>query len=399
MSWATSRVPTCSSTSAPTRCSQRPAYCFSSRSVCSIPLGVVSTSEVHPVRVGLGVGHAVHRRLGGPRRRADRKPIRSKWTPKGVSATPCARLAARLMPEPPRTAGIDQQRSGAIAARGDAQQRDRGLRRRGFGVVQRHLDPTALESRVAEGLRVVGGGGERLAGPPRTPSGRRRTRGRVARARWERPLRTRATAPGCPPRSRCRAPSTREPPTASAQHPRPHHPNAARGPPQHPATYDRCMPQLRLALAQVNACVGDLPGNAELVLDAARRAGCGPAPTWWWGAGDGAHRVPGGGSGAAALVRHPPPAQRSTNSPRTSSSTGAARRWSSSATWITTTPGRADSPALAPQRRGGDPPGGRCSRGTTSTTCPTTASSTSSGTSPRAPRCRWCACTASTWAS
>ncbi len=32
------------------------------------------------------------------------------------------------------------------------------------------------------------------------------------------------------------------------------------------------MPQLRLALAQMNAVVGDLPGNAALVLDAARRA-------------------------------------------------------------------------------------------------------------------------------
>ncbi|RKT52748.1 NAD+ synthase [Saccharothrix australiensis] len=32
------------------------------------------------------------------------------------------------------------------------------------------------------------------------------------------------------------------------------------------------MPQLRLALAQVNACVGDLAGNAELVLDWSRKA-------------------------------------------------------------------------------------------------------------------------------
>ncbi|MGZ4533314.1 MAG: nitrilase-related carbon-nitrogen hydrolase, partial [Mycobacteriaceae bacterium] len=32
------------------------------------------------------------------------------------------------------------------------------------------------------------------------------------------------------------------------------------------------MPQLRLALAQVNACVGDLTGNAELVVDRAQRA-------------------------------------------------------------------------------------------------------------------------------
>ena len=32
------------------------------------------------------------------------------------------------------------------------------------------------------------------------------------------------------------------------------------------------MPQLRLALAQVNARVGDLDGNAELVLDACRNA-------------------------------------------------------------------------------------------------------------------------------
>ena len=32
------------------------------------------------------------------------------------------------------------------------------------------------------------------------------------------------------------------------------------------------MPRLRLALAQVNPRVGDLDGNAELVLDACRRA-------------------------------------------------------------------------------------------------------------------------------
>ncbi len=32
------------------------------------------------------------------------------------------------------------------------------------------------------------------------------------------------------------------------------------------------MPQLRVALAQVDACVGDLPGNAALVLDWCRRA-------------------------------------------------------------------------------------------------------------------------------
>src|SRR5215468_10385289 len=33
-----------------------------------------------------------------------------------------------------------------------------------------------------------------------------------------------------------------------------------------------CMPQLRVGLAQVNATVGDLDGNAELVLRWARRA-------------------------------------------------------------------------------------------------------------------------------
>jgi NAD+ synthase (glutamine-hydrolysing) len=32
------------------------------------------------------------------------------------------------------------------------------------------------------------------------------------------------------------------------------------------------MPQLRLALAQLNATVGDLPGNADLVVEYARRA-------------------------------------------------------------------------------------------------------------------------------
>src|SRR3712207_9525955 len=32
------------------------------------------------------------------------------------------------------------------------------------------------------------------------------------------------------------------------------------------------MPQLRLALAQVNACVGDLAGNAELVVEWSRKA-------------------------------------------------------------------------------------------------------------------------------
>ena len=32
------------------------------------------------------------------------------------------------------------------------------------------------------------------------------------------------------------------------------------------------MPQLRLALAQVNPTVGDIPGNADLVLDWSRRA-------------------------------------------------------------------------------------------------------------------------------
>ncbi|NUT46435.1 MAG: hypothetical protein HOV94_03810, partial [Saccharothrix sp.] len=32
------------------------------------------------------------------------------------------------------------------------------------------------------------------------------------------------------------------------------------------------MPQLRLALAQVNACVGDLAGNPELVVEWSRKA-------------------------------------------------------------------------------------------------------------------------------
>src|SRR5688500_5971886 len=35
---------------------------------------------------------------------------------------------------------------------------------------------------------------------------------------------------------------------------------------------DGAMPQLRLALAQVNATVGDIAGNADIVLDWCRRA-------------------------------------------------------------------------------------------------------------------------------
>ena len=40
----------------------------------------------------------------------------------------------------------------------------------------------------------------------------------------------------------------------------------------HPTRYAGCVPQLRLALAQVNARVGDLAGNAELVVDSCRDA-------------------------------------------------------------------------------------------------------------------------------
>ena len=66
------------------------------------------------------------------------------------------------------------------------------------------------------------------------------------------------------------------------------------------------MPQLRLALAQVNPTVGDLRGNADLVLESARRAAeAGTPVVLHAGSGPIQTAYTGPGPVAELLARHP----------------------------------------------------------------------------------------------
>ena len=147
------------------------------------------------------------------------------------------------------------------------------------------------------------------------------------------------------------------------------------------------MPQLRLALAQVDPTVGDLAGNAALVGSGRRGRGGRGAPGGL--PRDGAHRLPGRGPGAAA-------SRSSTRQPGGARATLAARpgrRRPRRPRRRRRLPRRVDpddatptSARARPEGRARRTPPPSCtaagsSPATPSTTCPTTASSTSSATS------------------
>ena len=148
------------------------------------------------------------------------------------------------------------------------------------------------------------------------------------------------------------------------------------------------MPQLRVALAQVNTCVGDLDGNAETVVAWTRKA-----------AEAGAHvalfpEMALTGYPVEDLALRPSfsdAARRTLESLAERLADGRLRRtWrSSSATSTATTPARATRPPCST--------GARWSPGSSSTSCPTTACSTSTGSSSRATSWPWSGCTA--WTS